>query len=65
MLNAFIETTVFDGFKITLTAYNVLGDTEERERRFFTPDRGGALALREFSHFRPGTWWLLNVSSSF
>lgn len=65
MLNAFVETTVFDGFKITLTAYNVLGDTEERERRFFTPDRGSALALREFSHSRPGTWWLLNVSSSF
>lgn len=65
MLQAFVETTYFDGIKVALTAYNVLSDTEERERRFFAPDRGGVLLLREDSRFRPGTWWLLKVSADF
>lgn len=64
-LNAFLETTVIEGFKIKLTAYNLTSDTERRERVFFAPDRTGAITQRELMHFRPGTWWLLTVSSSF
>jgi hypothetical protein len=64
-LNAFIETTVIEGFKIKLTAYNATSDTERRERVFFSPDRTGAVTRRELMHFRPGTWWLLTVSGSF
>jgi hypothetical protein len=64
-LNAFVETTVIDGFKIKLTAYNATSDTERRERVFFSPDRTGTVTQRELMHFRPGTWWLLTVSGSF
>jgi hypothetical protein len=64
-LDAYIESTVIDGFKLKLTAYNILGDTERRDRNFYSPDRTGDPALGELTHFRPGTWWLLSVSSSF
>jgi outer membrane receptor protein involved in Fe transport len=64
-LDAFVETTAIDGFKLKLIAYNALSDTEYRQRRFYAPDRRGTLALTETANFRPGTWWLLTLSSSF
>lgn len=64
-LDAYFESTVIEGFKLKLTAYNILGDTERRDRGFYTPDRSGNLALDELTYFRPGTWWLLSLSSSF
>jgi hypothetical protein len=64
-LDAYIETTVIDGFKLKLTANSITGDTERRDRHFYSPDRTGDLALRELTYFRPGTWWLLSLSSSF
>jgi hypothetical protein len=65
MLNAFVETTLIDGFKIRLTANSITSDTEVRDRRFYEPDRTGQLEVRELSHFRPGTWWLLTISGNF
>jgi len=65
MLNAFVETTFIEGFKIKLAANNITGDTERRDRQFYLPDRNEPLALRELSHFRPGTWWTLTASSTF
>ena len=64
-LDAYLESTVIDGFKLKLTGYNILSDTERRDRNFYTPDRTGDQAFGELSYFRPGTWWLLSVSSSF
>jgi hypothetical protein len=64
-LDLYLESTLLEGFKLKLTAYNILSDTERRDRNFYTPDRSGELALGELTHFRPGTWWLLSLSSSF
>jgi outer membrane receptor for ferrienterochelin and colicin len=64
-VEAFIETTAIEGFKLKLIAYNALSDTEERGRQFYAPDRRGVLASTETGRFRPGTWWLLTLSSSF
>jgi outer membrane receptor for ferrienterochelin and colicin len=64
-LDAFVETTAIEGFKLKLIAYNALSDTEYRQRRFYAPDRRGTLAFVETANFRPGTWWLLTLSSSF
>jgi len=64
-VDAFIETTAIEGFKLKLIAYNALSDTEERQRLFYAPDRRGVLASSEAGNFRPGTWWLLTLSSSF
>lgn len=64
-VDAFVETTAIAGYKLKLIAYNALSDTENRERRFYAPDRRGGLQSVETAHFRPGTWWLLTLSSSF
>jgi hypothetical protein len=64
-VDAFVETTAIEGFKLKLIAYNALSDTEYRRRRFYAPDRRGTLAFTERANFRPGTWWLLTLSSSF
>ncbi|MBC8025386.1 MAG: TonB-dependent receptor [Steroidobacteraceae bacterium] len=64
-IDAFVETTAIQGFKLKLIAYNALSDTEERQRLFYAPDRRGVLASSEVGNFRPGTWWLLTLSSSF
>lgn len=65
MLNAFVETTVIAGFKLKLAAESINSDTEKRDRQYYEPDRNGALAFRELSHFRPGTWWTLTFSGKF
>jgi hypothetical protein len=64
-LDAFVETTAIAGFKLKLVAYNLTSDTEHRQRRFYFPDRNGPLAGTETMYYRPGTWWLLTLSSSF
>ncbi len=64
-LDAWIETTAFEAFKIRLTANSITGDTERRDRRLYEPDRTGVLFARELSNFQPGTWWLLTASGSF
>ncbi len=64
-LDAYLESTLIEGFKLKLTGYNILSDTERRDRGFYTPDRTGVLALEELTYSRPGMWWLLSLSSSF
>ena len=64
-LDAFIETTWIADTKIRLVLQNVLDLAEERDRRFYTPDRNGALALRETASFYPDLWWMLTVSGNF
>ena len=64
-LDAFVETTAVADTKIRLEMWNVLDDTETRDRRFFTPDRNGMLALRETSRFHPEMWWMLTVTGNF
>ena len=46
-------------------AQNVLDLAEERDRRFYTPDRNGVLSLRETASFYPDIWWMLTVSGNF
>jgi hypothetical protein len=64
-LDAFIETTWIADTKIRLVLQNVLDLAEERDRRFYTPDRNGVLALRETASFYPDLWWMLTVSGNF
>ena len=64
-LDTFIETTWIANTKIRLVLQNVLDDFEERDRRFYTPDRNGALSLRETASFYPDMWWMLTVSGNF
>jgi outer membrane receptor for ferrienterochelin and colicin len=64
-LDVFVETTWIENFKIRLEVDSALDATEWRERRFYSPDRNGALVGREVGNFYPGHWWLLTVSSSF
>ena len=53
-LDAWIETTAFEAFKIRLTANSITGDTERRDRRFYEPDRTGVLFARELSNLPAG-----------
>ena len=64
-LDAFIETTALADLKLRLSLYSLLDDTEERDRRFYAPDRNGVLVQRELSNFSPGIWWSLTMSGSF
>ena len=64
-LDAFIETTWIAGTKIRLVMQNILDGAEERDRRFYDPDRNGVLALRERAAFYPDMWWMLTVSGNF
>ena len=64
-LDAFIETTWIAGTKVRLVLQNVLDLAEQRDRRFYTPDRNGALSLRETASFYPDMWWMLTVSGNF
>lgn len=63
-LDAFIETTWIADTKIRLFLQNVLDDSEQRDRRIYTPDRNGVLSLRETSHFFPEMWWMLTISGN-
>ncbi|HEY6124796.1 MAG TPA: hypothetical protein VIV63_09100 [Steroidobacteraceae bacterium] len=64
-LDAFIETTIVADTKIRLFMQNVLDDSELRDRRIYSPDRNGSLALRETSNFFPEMWWMLTISGNF
>jgi hypothetical protein len=64
-IDLFVETTAIAGTKVRLDVWNVLDDTEERDRRLFSPDRNGALSLRETAQFHPGIWWMLSVTGNF
>jgi hypothetical protein len=64
-LDVFVETTWIENFKVRFEVQSALNSTEWRERRFYSPDRNGALIGREVGDFHPGHWWLLTVSSSF
>jgi hypothetical protein len=64
-LDLFVETTWIENLKVRLEVQSALDGTEWRERRFYSPDRNGALVGREVGNFYPGHWWLLSVSSSF
>lgn len=64
-LNVFAETTWVANLKIRLELQSALDSPEDRDRRFYDPDRNGALAWRETGSFHPGHWWMFTVSSNF
>jgi hypothetical protein len=64
-LDLFLESTWIAGAKIRLVMQNILDDFEERDRRFYDPDRNGVLALQERARFYPEMWWMLTVSGNF
>jgi hypothetical protein len=64
-LDAFIETTALEGFTVRLTLLSILDDAQQRERRFYSPDRAGTLVETESSRWHPGHWWLISMSGSF
>ena len=64
-VDLFLETTVIAGTKVRLVLWNLLDDTEQRDRRFFSPDRSGILSLRETAQFHPEMWWMLTVTGNF
>jgi hypothetical protein len=64
-VDLFLETTAIAGTKVRLVLWNVLDDTEKRDRRFFSPDRNGILSLRETSQFHPEMWWMLTITGNF
>ena len=64
-LDVFVETTAIAGTKVRLILWNVLDDSEKRDRRFYAPDRNGVLSLRETAEFHPEMWWMLTVSGNF
>lgn len=64
-LDAFVETQAISGFKLRLTVLSILDAAEERDRRFFVPDRAGAPESFEVSARHPGHWWLLSLTGAF
>lgn len=63
-LDLFFETTALDAFKLRLSALSVLGSSDERDRSFYAPDRGGEFTSMESSERRPGNRWLLTLSGN-
>ena len=61
----FVETTAFDGFKTRLAVRNTDTQRTDRFRRFFAPDRFGALARTEERFTRSPTFVTLTFSGSF
>ncbi len=66
-VDAFIESTAIRGVRLRLVAANVFDGTIDRERRFFAPNRVGALdsvqtRFREFDH---DPWLVISASGSF
>jgi hypothetical protein len=64
-VDLFVETTALAGAKVRLELWNVLDDTEGRDRRLFSPDRNGVLSSRETARFHPGMWWMLTMTGNF
>lgn len=67
-VDVFIEATTRAGMKITAIAANVADGDVLRERRFFTPDRNGALERSEVQerHFAGrAPWFILRASGTF
>ncbi|MGB3455568.1 MAG: TonB-dependent receptor [Litorimonas sp.] len=62
---AFVETTRFFGVKAQLEIRNIGGRAFPRERRFFAPDRGGALTGTERLDRERGAYIKLTVSDQF
>lgn len=66
-VDAFVESTAIEGLRLRLVAANILDGEIKRERRFFAPDRDGALdnvqnRFREFAH---DPWFVFSVTGSF
>ncbi len=66
-VDAFVESTAIEGLRLRLVAANILDGEIKRQRRFFAPDRAGALdnvqyRFREFDH---DPWLVFSVSGSF
>jgi hypothetical protein len=64
-LNVFAETTWVANLKMRVELRSALDSPEDRDRRFYDPDRNGALSWRETGSFHPGHWWMFTVSSNF
>jgi hypothetical protein len=64
-LDLFVEAGLGQGLKLRLSMISALGDPETRERRFYSPDRNGALTEREIGRSPPGHWWLVSLSGGF
>jgi hypothetical protein len=64
-LDLFVETTWIASMKLRLEMQSALSGPEVRDRRFYSPDRNGALVRHEVGEYLPGHWWLLTLSSNF
>lgn len=64
-LNLFAETTWIPNLKLRVELQSALDSPERRIRRFYSPDRNGALTRTEMGEFKPGHWWLMTLSSTF
>lgn len=65
-VDAFFESTAIEGLRLRLVVANILDGEIKRQRRFFAPDRAGALdnvqyRFREFDH---DPWFVFSVSGS-
>jgi outer membrane receptor for ferrienterochelin and colicin len=66
-VDAFVESTAIEGLRLRLVAANIFDGEIKRQRRFFSPNRAGALdnvqyRFREFDH---DPWLVFSVSGSF
>jgi len=64
-VDLWIETTAVPGLKITAFANAVQDSPFRRERRFFTPDRAGALTLVERRERQFGRFYGVRVTGAF
>jgi hypothetical protein len=64
-LDLFVETGIFQAFKVRLAMISAMNDAENRVRVFYAPDRAGALTSIERGSRPPGHWWLLTLSGGF
>lgn len=66
-VDLFAETTIIPGVKVTAIVANFISGQIKSERRFYSPDRTGAVTSVEQRerHFEDGPWLRLLVSGSF
>lgn len=64
-LDVYFERNLFAGTKLTLSAISVLGSPELRTRKFYEPNRAGALDSVEEIRAYPGRWLMLTLDGKF
>lgn len=66
-VDLFLESTAIEGVKLRGVIANIASGDVRRQRRFFAPDRGGALDRIDIRHrnFAKGPWIVFVVSGAF